>query len=101
MSVDFKNKVAVVTGGSSGIGLAAAEAFLRAGGKVAICGRSPERLDQAQNILIVEDDIRESLNITLSRSSQTESTNLIELMVCTFRTIKCLWKPSFGTLVEF
>ena len=52
MSVDFKNKVAVVTGGSSGIGLAAAKAFLRAGGKVAICGRSPERLDKARNVLV-------------------------------------------------
>lgn len=43
----MKGKVAVVTGGSSGIGLATAEAFLRAGARVAICGRSQERLDEA------------------------------------------------------
>lgn len=45
--VDMENKVTVVTGGSSGIGFAVANAVLSAGGKVAICGRSLDRLDQA------------------------------------------------------
>lgn len=38
---------AVVTGGSSGIGLATAEVLLRAGAAVAICGRNAERLAAA------------------------------------------------------
>ena len=38
----------MVTGGSSGIGLATAELFLRAGASVAICGRDSERLAQAE-----------------------------------------------------
>ncbi|HEV8199084.1 MAG TPA: SDR family oxidoreductase [Candidatus Polarisedimenticolia bacterium] len=51
MSERFKDKVAVVTGGNSGIGLAAAKAFVREGAKVAITGRSDETLKTAQKAL--------------------------------------------------
>ncbi|MFM0073448.1 SDR family oxidoreductase [Paraburkholderia sediminicola] len=48
IQIDLNGQVAVVTGGSSGIGLATAELFLRAGASVAICGRDSERLAQAE-----------------------------------------------------
>ena len=51
MSQRFKDKVAVVTGGNSGIGLATARAFLREGAKVAITGRSDATLKAAQKEL--------------------------------------------------
>jgi len=51
MSERFKNKVAVVTGGNSGIGLATARAFVREGAKVAITGRSDATLKAAQKEL--------------------------------------------------
>ena len=51
MSERFKNKVAVVTGGNSGIGLATARAFAREGAKVAITGRSDATLKAAQKEL--------------------------------------------------
>lgn len=48
IQIDLSGQVAVVTGGSSGIGLAAATLFLRAGASVAICGRDAERLAGAE-----------------------------------------------------
>jgi NAD(P)-dependent dehydrogenase (short-subunit alcohol dehydrogenase family) len=51
MSERFKDKVAVVTGGNSGIGLATARAYVREGAKVAITGRSDATLKAAQKEL--------------------------------------------------
>jgi len=47
MELGLENKVAIVTGGTSGIGLAVARRLLREGAKVFICGREPERLERS------------------------------------------------------
>jgi 3-oxoacyl-[acyl-carrier protein] reductase len=50
-TLDLSGKVALVTGGSLGIGLAIADALIGAGAKVAITGRDRARLDAARDKL--------------------------------------------------
>ena len=47
MDLGLKDRVAVVTGGTSGIGLAAARLLLAEGARVVICGRDAGRLEAA------------------------------------------------------
>src|SRR5580693_8787849 len=47
----LEGKVAVVTGGNSGIGLATAKRFQEEGARVAISGRSKKTLDEAVKII--------------------------------------------------
>src|SRR5262245_14632686 len=54
LSFGLEDRIAVVTGGSSGIGLETAGILLRAGGRVAICGRDASRLDAAISALAPE-----------------------------------------------
>ena len=44
---DWKGKVAVITGGSSGLGLTIARQLLAAGAHVVLAARDSQRLDQA------------------------------------------------------
>jgi uncharacterized oxidoreductase len=46
--VNLSGNTILITGGASGIGLAFAERFLKAGNQVLICGRRPEKLAEAQ-----------------------------------------------------
>jgi NAD(P)-dependent dehydrogenase (short-subunit alcohol dehydrogenase family) len=52
MDLGLQGKVAVVTGGSSGIGLATARLLLAEGALVAICGRDEARLAAAKTALL-------------------------------------------------
>ncbi len=58
----LQNKVAVVTGGNSGIGLSSAQAFINEGAKVVIFGRNQNTLDTAleslgENAIAVKGDV--------------------------------------------
>jgi NAD(P)-dependent dehydrogenase (short-subunit alcohol dehydrogenase family) len=62
MSSLLKDKVAVVTGGSSGIGLATAKRFVDEGAHVFIAGRRQAELDKAvaeigENVTAIEADV--------------------------------------------
>jgi NAD(P)-dependent dehydrogenase (short-subunit alcohol dehydrogenase family) len=47
----LNNKIAIITGGNSGIGLATAQAFIQEGAKVVIVGRNQQALDEALQTL--------------------------------------------------
>lgn len=53
----FSNKSVVITGGGSGMGLAAAKAFLAEEANVTICGRTKEKLDEAAETLGKPDNL--------------------------------------------
>jgi 3-oxoacyl-[acyl-carrier protein] reductase len=58
MNLTMKDRVAVITGGSKGIGLACARRFAESGAKVAIVARGAEGLASARTALA-----RDGLNI--------------------------------------
>lgn len=49
------DKVIIITGGSSGFGLASAKMLLEMGAKVVVTGRNPERLEAAREFLAHQD----------------------------------------------
>jgi len=51
MSSLIQEPVCLITGGSSGIGLATARKFYESGYRVSICGRSQQRLDEAARLI--------------------------------------------------
>ncbi|WP_119195826.1 SDR family NAD(P)-dependent oxidoreductase, partial [Klebsiella pneumoniae] len=51
MNAQIEGRVAVVTGGSSGIGFETLRLLLGEGAKVAFCGRNPDRLASAHAAL--------------------------------------------------
>ena len=60
----LRNRCALVTGGTSGIGFSIAKAFLNAGANVIITGRSKERIDTAVKLLGAKNIIGLELNNT-------------------------------------
>lgn len=52
----FDKHVVVITGGGSGIGAAAAHRFVHEGARVAICGRTQEKLDETAEQIGVDED---------------------------------------------
>ena len=79
--MELQNRVAVVTGGSGGIGYAIAEALGGAGARVVITGRDPDRLSQAalslrahpiQADVTSEEDVRRTWTDTLDEFGQVD-----------------------------
>jgi NAD(P)-dependent dehydrogenase (short-subunit alcohol dehydrogenase family) len=70
----LKGKTALITGGSSGIGLASAQAFIAHGARVAITGRDADRLARAgallgPNALTIQSDVRSMADIENMRET--------------------------------
>ena len=83
---NLNGKVAIVTGATSGMGLETAKAFLQAGAKVVLTGRSQEKLDG-----IASELSGEYLLVPAEASSIEDSKALIERTVATFGKIDVLF----------
>jgi NAD(P)-dependent dehydrogenase (short-subunit alcohol dehydrogenase family) len=66
MTEDFKGRVAVITGGSDGIGLATAALLARRGGQVVICGRRQALLDTARSQIEAEGGRIEAIQLDVT-----------------------------------
>src|SRR5262245_28519651 len=74
MKLGLEGKVALITGGSKGIGFACARAFAGEGAKVAIASRSEENLDRARHALANEGFEVATARADLSDAKDAQST---------------------------
>lgn len=66
MTKDFQGRVAIITGGSDGIGLATAALLARRGAQVVICGRRQALLDRAQGMIEADGGKVEAIRLDVS-----------------------------------
>lgn len=83
----LKGRYAFVTGGTSGIGLAIAKAFVNAGASVAIAARSDEKLDLAISELSAL--LREGQRVTKVRIDCTNTDSFEKALSTAEDSIKC------------
>lgn len=104
--MDFTNKNVVITGGTSGIGLATAKAFITAGAKVWITGRNAGNLQKANaeinnpNLFTVVSDTSKLEGISLLEKAVAESGIKLDVLflnagVGTFEPIEKVTEANF------
>src|ERR1700759_1937894 len=89
MDMKLVDRVVVVTGGSSGIGLETADQLLGEGARVVICGRNEERLTEASRVLnagerclAMKCDVLEESQVERLRDQTLEKFGRIDGLVC-------------------
>lgn len=78
----FYNKVALITGGTSGIGYSVAESLMKEGAKVAIVGRNAEKGEKAlQKLKEIHSDV---MYLSANISNSNDVRNMVRKTVSTF-----------------
>src|ERR1700722_14902451 len=86
-NVKLNGKVAVITGGSSGIGLAIARRFVEAEAHVFIMGRRQTELDEAAktigvNVTAIQGDVTKASDLERMQGRVKEEKGRIDVLVC-------------------
>lgn len=99
--INFEGKVAVVSGGGGGIGLAISEGFARAGAKIAVIDSSAERVSALQkshpDALVVEGDVTSDKDVADFAAKVDETFGRADILVNNVGDFLMLAKP----LAEF
>src|SRR2546428_13068096 len=85
----FKDKIALITGGSRGLGLAIARQICARGGKVALIARDPEELARAKTeldrlateVLTIQCDLLESAQIQSAVQQTLQRFGRIDILI--------------------
>lgn len=85
---DLKNKVAIITGGGTGIGRGIALALADEGVRVVICGRRQERLDEV--LSLIRQSGGEGLAVKADISQEKDVMRVVELTQDTFGKLDIL-----------
>ncbi|MBB5645149.1 SDR family oxidoreductase [Pedobacter cryoconitis] len=104
--MDFKNKNVVITGGTTGIGLATAKAFINSGANVWITGRNAANLQKATEeinnpkLFTVVSDTSKPEEISILEKAIAESGNKLDVLflnagIATFEPIEQVTEANF------
>lgn len=106
--MDFTNKNVVITGGTTGIGLATAKAFISAGANVWITGRNPDNLQKASaeinnpKLNTVVSDTSKLTDISILEKAIAESGKKLDVLflnagIATFEPIEKVTEANFDS----
>jgi len=97
--MNVNNKVIVITGGSSGLGLGLAEVFSQQGAKVVLLARNQEKLDAAEFVLKKQNTKAEVMTYSIDIADEIKTREAINDVINHFGTIDILIN-SAGILAE-